>query len=68
MQRLREAAACDVEAIRRDFPILDQQVNGYPLAYLDNAASSQRPVAGAGCHAALLHPRPCQRAPRACTP
>jgi cysteine desulfurase / selenocysteine lyase len=34
----------DVQAIRRDFPILAQQVNGYPLAYLDNAASSQRPV------------------------
>ena len=34
----------DVEAIRRDFPILTQQVNGHPLAYLDNAASSQRPL------------------------
>lgn len=35
----------DIEAIRRDFPILDQQVNGRPLVYLDNAASSQRPRA-----------------------
>lgn len=34
----------DVAAIRRDFPILAQQINGHPLAYLDNAASSQRPV------------------------
>jgi cysteine desulfurase/selenocysteine lyase len=34
----------DVEAIRRDFPILNQEVNGNPLAYLDNAASSQKPV------------------------
>lgn len=34
----------DVEAIRREFPILAQRVNGYPLAYLDNAASSQRPL------------------------
>ncbi len=33
----------DVEAIRRDFPILAQTVNGRPLAYLDSAASSQRP-------------------------
>ncbi len=33
----------DVAAIRRDFPILHQEVNGHPLAYLDNAASSQRP-------------------------
>jgi cysteine desulfurase/selenocysteine lyase len=35
----------DVEAIRRDFPILHQQINGKPLAFLDNAASSQRPRA-----------------------
>jgi len=34
----------DVAAIRADFPILAQQVNGHPLAYLDNAASSQRPL------------------------
>ncbi|MFL6547805.1 MAG: SufS family cysteine desulfurase [Povalibacter sp.] len=33
----------DVDAIRRDFPILHQTVNGKPLVYLDNAASSQRP-------------------------
>ena len=33
----------DVEAIRRDFPVLHQEINGHPLAYLDNAASSQRP-------------------------
>jgi cysteine desulfurase/selenocysteine lyase len=32
-----------VESLRRDFPILDQEINGQPLAYLDNAASSQRP-------------------------
>jgi cysteine desulfurase/selenocysteine lyase len=35
----------DVTAIKRDFPILDQRVNGHRLVYLDNAASSQRPVA-----------------------
>ncbi|HET9027531.1 MAG TPA: cysteine desulfurase [Trueperaceae bacterium] len=33
----------DVAAIRRDFPILARVVNGKPLAYLDSAASSQRP-------------------------
>jgi cysteine desulfurase/selenocysteine lyase len=33
----------DVEAIRADFPILHQQIHGHPLAYLDNAASAQRP-------------------------
>ncbi len=31
------------EAIRADFPILDMKVNGQPLVYLDNAASSQMP-------------------------
>jgi cysteine desulfurase / selenocysteine lyase len=41
----RPTAALDVDAVRRDFPILHQQVNGKPLVYLDNAASSQRPQA-----------------------
>lgn len=35
----------DVEAIRAQFPILSREVNGYPLAYLDNAASAQKPQA-----------------------
>lgn len=35
--------AFDVEAIRRDFPILSDQVYGKPLVYLDNAASAQKP-------------------------
>ncbi|WP_438971864.1 SufS family cysteine desulfurase [Methylophaga sp.] len=34
----------DIDAVRRDFPILNQTVNGHTLAYLDNAASSQKPV------------------------
>ena len=33
----------DVEKIRQDFPVLSQTVNGKPLVYLDNAASSQVP-------------------------
>jgi cysteine desulfurase/selenocysteine lyase len=33
----------DVEAVRRDFPVLAQTVRGKPLTYLDNAASSQHP-------------------------
>ncbi len=33
----------DVERIREDFPILHQKVNGHPLVYLDNAATSQKP-------------------------
>jgi cysteine desulfurase / selenocysteine lyase len=32
------------ERFRADFPILDQTVNGHPLVYLDNAASTQRPA------------------------
>jgi cysteine desulfurase / selenocysteine lyase len=32
------------ERFRADFPILDQTINGYPLVYLDNAASTQRPA------------------------
>src|SRR5688500_15229232 len=35
----------NVAAVRRDFPILHQTINGKPLVYLDNAASSQRPQA-----------------------
>ena len=35
----------DVEALRREFPILHQQVNGQPLVYLDNAATMQKPAA-----------------------
>ncbi|KVW98878.1 cysteine desulfurase [Thiobacillus denitrificans] len=37
------APGLDVERIRADFPILRLQVNGKPLVYLDNAASSQMP-------------------------
>ena len=36
-------APFDVESIRKDFPCLHQQVNGKPLIYLDNAATSQVP-------------------------
>ena len=34
----------DIQEIRSQFPILNQQVNGKPLIYLDNAASSQKPI------------------------
>ncbi len=43
MARTAPIAGFDVAAIRRDFPILSQQVNGKPLIYLDNGASSQKP-------------------------
>jgi len=35
----------DARAIRRDFPILERRVNGRPLVYLDNAATTQKPQA-----------------------
>ncbi|MCD2138809.1 cysteine desulfurase [Salinicoccus halitifaciens] len=34
----------DINTIRRDFPILDQEVNGKPLVYLDTSATSQSPT------------------------
>ena len=42
--------------LRPDFPILHQQVNGRPLIYLDNAATSQKPQVNAGAqpHAGAL--------------
>ena len=33
----------DIQKIRADFPVLDQQVNGSPLIYFDNAATTQKP-------------------------
>ncbi|MDQ0317694.1 cysteine desulfurase [Amorphus orientalis] len=38
------ATPYDVEVLRRDFPILMREVHGKQLAYLDNAASAQKPV------------------------
>lgn len=37
--------AVDIEALRRDFPILDQRIHDRPLVYLDNAATTQKPRA-----------------------
>ncbi|VAW30014.1 Cysteine desulfurase =_ SufS [hydrothermal vent metagenome] len=34
----------DINRIRKDFPILDQKINGKPLVYLDNAATTQKPL------------------------
>jgi len=34
----------DIERIRKDFPILDQKIFGQPLVYLDNAATTQKPL------------------------
>ena len=40
---IEQVGTRSVSSIRADFPILHQQVNGHPLVYLDNAASSQHP-------------------------
>ena len=36
-------AVLDVEAIRQQFPILSRKIDGKPLVYLDNAATTQKP-------------------------
>ena len=43
MKVAAEKNLIDVEAIRQDFPILARKVNGHPLVYFDNAATSQTP-------------------------
>ena len=40
-----EAFAKSIRAIREEFPILSRKMNGKPLVYLDNAATSQKPRA-----------------------
>ncbi len=42
---MAEPKKFNCEAIRADFPILKQTVNGHPLVYLDNAATTQKPNA-----------------------
>jgi cysteine desulfurase / selenocysteine lyase len=44
-QRGSLRSGLDVEAIRKDFPILARKVHGRPLVYLDNGATSQKPQA-----------------------
>ncbi len=39
------APSLDIQQIRQDFPILDQQINNRPLVYFDNAATTQKPRA-----------------------
>jgi cysteine desulfurase/selenocysteine lyase len=43
MDKIVPVTAYDVEAVRKDFPILAKQVYGKPLVYLDNGASAQKP-------------------------
>ncbi|MFO1519148.1 MAG: cysteine desulfurase [bacterium] len=43
LSTVKSTATWDVAKVRADFPILRQKVNGKPLVYLDNAATSQKP-------------------------
>jgi cysteine desulfurase/selenocysteine lyase len=43
MKAIQKMSNWDVEKIRKDFPVLSREVNGRPLVYLDNSASSQVP-------------------------
>lgn len=43
MKVAAEKVSFNIEKVRQDFPILKRMVNGYPLVYLDNAATSQTP-------------------------
>ena len=43
--QVHPARTFDVERVRRDFPVLHQKVHGKPLVYLDNAATTQKPLA-----------------------
>lgn len=43
MRQDRKAPVIDVSEVRKDFPILAQEVNGRPLVYLDSAATTQKP-------------------------
>ena len=42
---VRSTPGYDVAAVRREFPVLQETVNGHPLVYLDSAASAQKPQA-----------------------
>jgi cysteine desulfurase/selenocysteine lyase len=44
-EHLALSTSLDVERVRRDFPALSQKIHGYPLIYLDSAATAQKPMA-----------------------
>ena len=43
MNNIQTDNIVDIEHFREDFPCIDQEINGYPLTFLDSAASSQQP-------------------------
>lgn len=42
-EKLSSKTVFDIDSVRADFPALHQEINGSPLAYLDNGASTQKP-------------------------
>ena len=54
----------DVNAVRADFPILKETVNGKPLIWFDNAATTQKPQVGDRPAVVLLRARELQHSPR----
>ena len=62
--RLGRHSPFDVAPIRRDFPILDEHVNGRPLVWLDNAATTQKPQGGHRSPLVLLRARELEHPPR----
>jgi cysteine desulfurase/selenocysteine lyase len=44
----------DIQKIRADFPVLDQEINGKKLVYFDNAATTQKAYRSYQCTEALL--------------
>lgn len=51
VERAAPVARLEVERLRQDFPILRQTINGKPLVYLDNAATTQKPQSVIDCEA-----------------
>jgi cysteine desulfurase/selenocysteine lyase len=45
IMKIAESSRLDIQRVRKDFPILETTVHGYPLVYLDNAATTQKPLA-----------------------
>ena len=56
-------SAFSPQAVRDDFPILRREINGRPLAYLDNAATTQKPWPHGEALARLPGPRRCGMGP-----
>ncbi len=57
VSQLGDLDDAEVRALREDFPLLAQELNGHPLAYLDSAATAQRPSSVLGAEREYLERR-----------